>query len=140
MAEKQEIFSIFHRSYPGTKRGCEVEWQNFVKKYPRNYTEILPLLMPALTNQIQWRVQQKARGGFVPVWKNLQTWLNQQCWTEIHIIESAVKMGGSPKIFSMEEQQAITDKEFEEYLSENPNIKSEINKLIIHLKNGCNYD
>lgn len=69
--------------FPGTKRGLKPEYDNFIKKHKKEASEILPLLIPAIIKQRQWREEQKANGArFIPQWKNFQTWINNQCWTE----------------------------------------------------------
>jgi len=41
-----------------------------------------PLLSDALNYQQSAREIKRRSGGFVPEWKNLQTWINQKCWEE----------------------------------------------------------
>jgi len=83
--EEDEIlknqFEIFRQSYPGTKRGLNPEFENFVKKN-KNWREITPALSDALDYQKSAREIKRSAGGFVPEWKNLQTWINQKCWEE----------------------------------------------------------
>ena len=75
------VFEIARKLYPGTKRGLEPEYNNFKKKYP-NWTEILPLLKPAIERQKQKRKHLKSAGKFVPEWPHFQTWINNERWTE----------------------------------------------------------
>ena len=77
--EKRKIFDDFRKKYPGTKGGLNREFDNFQKKY-RNWSDILPLLTPALEKQIAWRAQAETFGEFIPPWKHLKTWLNQGDW------------------------------------------------------------
>jgi len=86
----KNIFEIFRLKYPGTKRGLETEFNNFVKKH-KDSKNIIPLLYPALINQINLRIQQKEKNEFTPEWKNLQTWINQRCWEEIHELKQPIK-------------------------------------------------
>ncbi len=78
--QDKAIFDIFRKLYPGKKRGLDPEFENFKKKY-KNWRDILPLLKPAAENQIALRAKIKD-GEWQPSWKNLQTWINNQCWTE----------------------------------------------------------
>lgn len=112
--EKQAIeeFEKFRSQYPGSKRGFEPEFDNFKKKY-KNWKEITPLLLPNLQQQILWRAELKAKGVFVPIWKNMQTYLNNQCWTE----EINTKNTGSVitseqpyKVFTYEEITELAEK------------------------------
>lgn len=73
-----ESFNCFRVIYPGSKRGNETEFKNFKKH--KDYKIALPLLEPAIKNQISWRSEMQAAGMFVPEYKNLQTWINQRCW------------------------------------------------------------
>ena len=74
-------FENFRVKYPGTKRGYQIEFDNFNKKH-KDWRKVLPLLEEKLTYQISAREIKRRAGGFVPEWKNLQTWINQRCWEE----------------------------------------------------------
>jgi len=74
-------FEIFRNEYPGTKRGHGVELENLKKKH-KDWKDVIPLLSDALNYQKNAREMKAAAGGFVPEWKNLQTWINQRCWEE----------------------------------------------------------
>jgi hypothetical protein len=74
-------FSAARKLYPGTKRGDEVEWVNFTKKY-LSWRDIVPKLLPAVEQQIKARDLLQAAKEFVPAWPNFQTWVNQCRWTE----------------------------------------------------------
>lgn len=76
----KEKFEIFRKQYPGSKRGLETEFNEFVKKYKGHVGEIVPVLLPALEKLIAWREQAVKRGEFVPSFANLKTWLNQRRW------------------------------------------------------------
>lgn len=75
----KESFERFRKLYPGTKRGLDVEYLNFVKK---NKPEIADLLISALEVEINHRNSLSLQRVFVPPWKNLSTWINQKCWTQ----------------------------------------------------------
>lgn len=75
------MFESFRKAYKGTKRGFNVEFENFKKKHQSDWKEIVPKLMPALENMEAWRKEQQQAGQFVPPYAMLQTWLNQQRWT-----------------------------------------------------------
>lgn len=77
-----EIFEQFRLDYPGTKRGFEVEFENFKKKH-KDWQEVLLLLQKRLDYQKDARQVRKENKLFVPEWKNLQTWINQRCWEDI---------------------------------------------------------
>lgn len=78
----EQQFEDFRVAYPGSKRGFAAEFDNFKRKNKTAWRDIVPLLMPALNRLIEWRERAAAAGQFVPNYKNLQTWLNKQCWTE----------------------------------------------------------
>ncbi|MFA5423556.1 MAG: hypothetical protein WC374_06820 [Phycisphaerae bacterium] len=78
---EEEIFNLFRLKYPGTKRGNKVEFGYFCAKI-KNWREVLPLLLPALEKQIRHREFLKSQNAFIPQWKNLKTWIYNQCWTE----------------------------------------------------------
>lgn len=74
----KEKFEIFRKQYQGKKLGLEKEFENFKKKH-KDWKEVIDKLEPALLAEINWR---KNKVGFVPEWKNLQTWLNKRCWEQ----------------------------------------------------------
>jgi len=79
-AKEKEIFDTARRYYPDRKRGLNTEFDNFVRKH-KDWREVLPLIEPAIKNQIVWRLSAPV-GTFVPHWKNFQTWINRRCWEE----------------------------------------------------------
>jgi hypothetical protein len=81
-ADFEFSFEEFRKAYPGTKRGLRREFIDFKKKLPKNYKEIIPLLFPAIQKQISIRKLKLENKEFVPEWKHLKTWLNQECWEE----------------------------------------------------------
>ena len=72
-------FEAFRKAFPGTRRGAEVEWENFSKK---NFPKDVPLLMPALMREMAHKEECARVGAFVPEWANLSTWINQRRWTQ----------------------------------------------------------
>jgi len=68
-------FDSARKLFRGRKNGLAPELKNFQKKH-KNWIEIIPLLTPAIENQIVWRKQDNC------YWKNFQTWINNSCWTE----------------------------------------------------------
>lgn len=77
--EQYPDFTQAREMYPGTKRGLPTEFADFKRKH-RDWQEILPLLAPAIENQIQCRNDKEQGGIWVPNWKHFKTWLNQRCW------------------------------------------------------------
>ena len=75
----REAFEAFRKAYPGTRRGADVEWENFSRK---NFPEDVPLLMPALMREMAHKEECARVGAFVPEWANLSTWINQRRWTQ----------------------------------------------------------
>lgn len=79
---KNEIYGIFEdfrKRYPGTKRGVQIELDNFLKKNP---PEAVHLLLIGLEREIQDKDRRTKAGDFCPSWKNLSTWINQKCWDQ----------------------------------------------------------
>lgn len=86
--EKAEIitaseleFDEFRKIYRGTKRGLRTEFTNFCKKH-KDWKAVLPTLKERYEHQCELKDQARMFGCFVPVEKNLQTYLNQRCWEE----------------------------------------------------------
>lgn len=78
----RSAFDVARKLYPGTKNGLTVEWTNFLAKAKEDAPEIVPLLVPAIQAEIQYRADQAAANQFVPSWKHFQTWINQRCWEQ----------------------------------------------------------
>jgi hypothetical protein len=88
--EQKELFNTFRKKYPGTKRGNETEFNNFIKKN-KNWKNILPILADTIDKQIENKKTLKEIGKFVPEWKHLQTWINKKCWEEENDLPSEEK-------------------------------------------------
>lgn len=81
---KVEIISIekiefekVRKLYPGTKRGLDTEFANFIKH--QDWKAVLSILFGSLEYQIE---QKNKSTGFVPEWAHFQTWINQRKWEE----------------------------------------------------------
>jgi hypothetical protein len=75
----REQFEAFRQAYPGRKRGLAPEFANFEKKFGARIGAILPLLLPAAR---AYAVRCAAEGIELRFRKHMQTWVNQECWTE----------------------------------------------------------
>ena len=80
--KEKDIFDIFRIEYPGIKRGLITEFKNLQKKH-EDWKDIISILSGSLSLQKLAREKKSKNGGFVPEWKNLQTWINQRCWEEV---------------------------------------------------------
>ena len=104
-AQLEAQFDLFRKAYKGTKRGLQIEFDNFKNKNA-NWREIIPSLMPALEREIAWREEMQAAGQFVPQWAHLQTWINQHRWeTEFEAVEIAVQANSTAKPQPVKVQQ-----------------------------------
>lgn len=79
--DAENEFEKFRRVYPGVKRGLQTEFNNFKKKH-KDWESIIPLLLPAVENEIGWHDMKKSRGEWAPEYKNLGTWINNRCWEQ----------------------------------------------------------
>lgn len=77
----EQEFEDFRKAYPGRKRGHDTEFQAFKRKH-KNWTEIVPLLMPALQRLIEHNEKAQAAGQWTASYANLSTWLYQARWEE----------------------------------------------------------
>lgn len=80
-SELEKQFEEFRKAYPGRKRGHDTELAAFKRKY-KNWTEIVPLLMPALQRLIEYNKAANAAGQWTASFANLSTWLFQARWEE----------------------------------------------------------
>ena len=79
--EDNSDFAAFRKAYPGTKGGLKTEFDHFKKKH-KDWKAALPLLMPALDTEKQWRTQATESGVWVPQWAHLKTWISQRRWEQ----------------------------------------------------------
>lgn len=75
------IFEEFRKAYQGTKRGQSEELKN-LKKH-KDWKEVIPELLPNYQKQQQALTEKRNKNEFVPPPKNLKTYINQRCWTEV---------------------------------------------------------
>jgi DNA-binding PadR family transcriptional regulator len=98
-------FEQFRKSYSGTKRGLDTEFQNFKKH--KDWKEVLQTLNQSYTNQQAARARKKVAGEFVPLMPNLQTYINQRRWEEEIAVEQplgAVKNENALETFRIKTQ------------------------------------
>lgn len=119
--DAEYAFDDFRRAYPGKRRGFRAEFDNFVKKYPAQWRNILPELMPAVENMIEWSKAAAEAGMFVPCYKNLSTWINNQCWTDeyppiTNSLETKRYHGNSQNIIRPFEAAARRQHDFREHI------------------------
>ena len=77
---EQQMFEQARKFYLGSKKGLKTEFDNFVKKYPSEWRNILPLLLPAILREKVDKEQKLKNNGFNQQWKNFSTWINGRCW------------------------------------------------------------
>ncbi len=78
---EREIFETARKAFPGTRRGPDVEWKNFEKKFGARKTEILPLLLPAIRAYKTYLEKKARQESRPPLWAHFATWINQERWT-----------------------------------------------------------
>jgi hypothetical protein len=102
----KDIFERFRKKYPGTKRGLDVEFANFTKKYPKAYFNIVTHLESSLDRQMMEKEAQRKTGQFVASWKNLRTYINQEAWTEEFTIQQNITTHGNTKTSGWQQQSS----------------------------------
>ena len=88
-------WEAFYAAYKGTRRGVNVEFEHFKKKYPKGkWREIVLILEENLHRQMdekdavkkaieyQESINNRRHGMYVAPWKNMQTYINQKAWEE----------------------------------------------------------
>lgn len=73
-------FDDARKAFPGSKRGLDVEWENFRKKY--SPPDVVPLLMAAIDRGKAYREGCVEVGAWCEHWPHFQTWINQARWTQ----------------------------------------------------------
>ena len=86
-------FEKARQLYPGDKNGEDVAWKYFcqLKRFKGRWSEIVPLLVPAIKRQIEHR---ENATGFVPAWKGFGSWIYNSYWTRTF----GVKAKNAPKV------------------------------------------
>ncbi len=72
-------FDEVRKRYPGTHKGFDFEWENFLKKHGKRKKEIIPLLLPALAKFCRHHSERKTEKQYIP---HFTRWINNQGWTE----------------------------------------------------------
>ena len=75
------MFEAFRKQYPGVKRGLETEFHNFRKKNS-DWKECLPMLLPSIMLEKDYKVKEKFKTGFAPAWPILSKWINERRWEQ----------------------------------------------------------
>lgn len=101
-----ELFESFRKSYPATKRGLQTELRDFEKRHGKNVLNIIPILSEKLKAQQNSKSLIAKSGGFVPQWKNLKTYLNQNGWEEEYTLPSSSMSltSNRPEVFTSNSQ------------------------------------
>ncbi len=81
VTELRDLFEIFRKKYPGTKRGLDTEFTYFQEKI-NDWKNVINILLPAIEKQIQYHDLLKSKNMFSPNWKHLKTWLYNRSWEE----------------------------------------------------------
>ena len=108
----EEAFEVFRKAYPGRKRGHDTEFDAFKRKH-KNWTKIVPLLMPALQRLIEYNKAAETAGQWKPSYANLSTWLYQSRWEdELPEIASPQKKTEEPEQKTVVDYDADDDADF----------------------------
>lgn len=97
----EQDFEAFRLKYPGSKRGLAIEFANLKKKYPKQWKQIVPKLMPAVERLLAYHEkakEAKAHGAniFLPNFAYLSTWINNARWEdEFPAIDTPATPGAS---------------------------------------------
>jgi hypothetical protein len=95
-----DAFRVYAHKIGMTTRGLNTEFDNFVKKYPKEAEEVVPQLL----NCVMAFEAKKTDSGTRPIEKrympHVQTWINNKCWEsymipatqEVAIIDTLLKM------------------------------------------------
>ena len=106
----EQMFEDFRKAYPGRKRSHDTEFAAFKRKY-KNWSEIVPLLMPAIQRLITYKTEAEAAGQWTANYANLSTWLYQARW-EDELPEITSKQSKQQR--EEKPQQAVCDYEEED--------------------------
>jgi len=88
--EENELIKLFDKArkmIPGSPGGLKSEFEYFKNKN-KDWKTIIPLLVPAIDGEMQYRAFMKEKGKWVPEWKNFRSWLNQRRWEQEYFLEN----------------------------------------------------
>ena len=75
--EERQMFEEFRSAYQGRKRSLDTEFDFFISQN-KDWREVLPLLIGAITKENKLREEARAMRKFFPEPKNMQTYLNRK--------------------------------------------------------------
>lgn len=75
--EERQMFEEFRSAYTGRKRSLDTEFDFFISQN-KDWREVLPLLIGAITKENKLREEARAMRKFFPEPKNMQTYLNRK--------------------------------------------------------------
>lgn len=74
----EESLKPFYARYQGRKSGIKLLTER-LKKHA-DWKDVIPLLLPAIEQQIEGRKAKYKKGEFIPPWPDMTTWINQRRW------------------------------------------------------------
>lgn len=86
MTNAKTAFDLARKEFLGDKRGLQTEFDYLVKILPNEFKEIIPLLLPAIKAQIEYKNELKSRKLFVPEWPHFKTWIYNRRWEDEFIL------------------------------------------------------
>lgn len=136
--KEKEIFDKARRNYPGTKRGIDTEYNNFQKH--SDWKQVLPLLNPAIKQQVKVRADNRAACRFNPPWKNFKTWIYNRCWEETVGVTKTSEEKAKKEKQQIDQEKARLKEEYQEYLeSKNTQALKDIKADGGHLVGLCGW-
>ena len=76
-----EQFKQFYKLYPGDKRFYNTEMEDLIRGH-KDWNKIIPLLVPAIKEQIKSKLDSSLKNKWTPNWKLMKTYLQKNGWEE----------------------------------------------------------
>lgn len=102
----KSVFDEARKIWPGTKRGLDMEWENFKKKC-KTYRVVVYQLPDAIEKQAEHYRKLGINGHFVPSWQNFKTWINNADYTREFEEPTPINQNNNRKTFAEMEDQNL---------------------------------
>ncbi len=109
---------IFKKKYPLWKSGGAAK-RAF---YKLNVDDsLLKTMLEAISNQLLEKALLKQIGAFVAAWKHPSTWLNQECWEDVVILDEKLLREHYGRPAETKRGDLLSEKSWEEQIGEAKN-------------------
>lgn len=118
MLRIEERLEVFKKKYPLWKSGGAAK-KAFYKLSVDD--RLLKIMLEAITNQLLEKALLKQIGAFVAAWKHPSTWLNQECWEDVVILDEKLLREHYGRPAETKNSELLSNRSWEEQIGEAKN-------------------